>query len=388
MITIDGKELRSLEEQVLKNKQDIEYMLEEEGALNQFGIKVVGQVDTAAALPDPTTYTGEYGDAYAVGLSSPYVLYIWTRANGTHPNDYWFNIGQFPLVGPQGPKGKDGEPGAQGPQGIQGPQGMPGPTGATGAQGPQGPQGAQGVQGPQGIQGPKGDPGEPFVIAGKLASTDLLPNPSTVGRNTAYLIPDSAEPSTYDMYVITGETTLTWENAGHIQSVEGPQGPQGAQGPTGATGPQGPEGPQGPKGDMAVFNRYESGGDNSDNFVTPLTLLTKIVQRCRGNVLASAVNENGNDIPMEVGYQCSSKRGIFLNLRYKPDATTFVEETIVFNLNGTIESETILKYSVSSSGGAPSIIMEAHTAEQDNITFPRDFLAIKILYFNPTEITL
>ena len=58
MITIDGKELRSLEEQVLKNKQDIEYMLEEEGVLNQFGIKVVGQVDTAAALPDPTTYTG------------------------------------------------------------------------------------------------------------------------------------------------------------------------------------------------------------------------------------------------------------------------------------------------------------------------------------------
>ena len=70
MITIDGKELRSLEEQVLKNKQDIEYMLEEEGALNQFGIKVVGQVDTAAALPDPTTYTGEYGDAYAVSGGS------------------------------------------------------------------------------------------------------------------------------------------------------------------------------------------------------------------------------------------------------------------------------------------------------------------------------
>ena len=248
MITIDGKELRSLEEQVLKNKQDIEYMLEEEGVLNQFGIKVVGQVDTVASLPDPTTYTGEYGDAYAVGLSSPYVLYIWTRANGTHPTDYWFNIGKFPLVGPQGPKGKDGEPGAQGPQGIQGPQGMPGPTGATGAQGPQGPQGAQGVQGPQGIQGPKGDPGEPFVIAGKLASTDLLPNPSTVGRNTAYLIPDSAEPSTYDMYVITGETTLTWENAGHVQSVEGPQGATGAQGPIGPQGPQGETGPQGPQG--------------------------------------------------------------------------------------------------------------------------------------------
>ena len=85
MITIDGKEYRNLEEQVRKNQADILYMLEEEGALNQFGIKVVGQVDTAASLPDPTTYTGEYGDAYAVGTASPYVLYIWTRANSTHP---------------------------------------------------------------------------------------------------------------------------------------------------------------------------------------------------------------------------------------------------------------------------------------------------------------
>ena len=41
MITIDGKELRSLEEQVLKNKQDIYYMLEEVSFLNQFVIKFV-----------------------------------------------------------------------------------------------------------------------------------------------------------------------------------------------------------------------------------------------------------------------------------------------------------------------------------------------------------
>ena len=49
MITIDGKEDRNLEEQVRKNQADILYMLEEEGALNQFGIKVVGQVDTVAS---------------------------------------------------------------------------------------------------------------------------------------------------------------------------------------------------------------------------------------------------------------------------------------------------------------------------------------------------
>lgn len=242
MLTRDGKQYRNLEEQVLKNKSDIEFIIEQEGVLNEFGIKVVGEGKTVADLPDASTYQGEYGDAYAIGESSPYTLYIWTRANGTHPSAYWFNIGQFPLVGPQGPKGEDGAQGAQGPTGATGPQGMPGPTGATGAQGPQGPQGPQGIQGPQGPQGAKGDAGEPFKIAGKLTSTSLLPDPSTVDRNTAYLIPDASEPGTYDMYVITGTDTLMWDNAGHVQSIEGPQGPQGVQGPTGAQGAKGDDG--------------------------------------------------------------------------------------------------------------------------------------------------
>ena len=43
MLTIGNEEFRNLEEQVEKNKSDILYMLEEEGTLNQFGIKVVGQ---------------------------------------------------------------------------------------------------------------------------------------------------------------------------------------------------------------------------------------------------------------------------------------------------------------------------------------------------------
>ena len=55
MITIDGKEYRNLEEQVRKNQADILYMLEEEGTLNSFGIKVVGQIESAADLPDPAT---------------------------------------------------------------------------------------------------------------------------------------------------------------------------------------------------------------------------------------------------------------------------------------------------------------------------------------------
>lgn len=113
MITYDGKTLRNLQEQVEKNKEDILFILEQEGTLNQFGIKVIGQADTEAELPTVADYKAAhadwaYGDTYAIGTVSPYVLDVLTRANGTHPNDYWFNIGTFPLAGPKGEKGDPG----------------------------------------------------------------------------------------------------------------------------------------------------------------------------------------------------------------------------------------------------------------------------------------
>ena len=132
MITIDGKEYRNLQEQVEKNKNDILYILEEEGVLNEFGITVVGQEESTDDMPatDSEEFKAlDYGAAYAIGTEAPYTLYIKTRANGTHPNDYWFNIGTFPMPGPQG------ETGEQGPQGEQGVQGIQGPQGETGLQG-------------------------------------------------------------------------------------------------------------------------------------------------------------------------------------------------------------------------------------------------------------
>lgn len=245
MLTIGNEEFRNLEEQVEKNKSDILYMLEEEGTLNQFGIKVVGQATTSDELPIPSSYTGDFGDAYAIGATSPYTLYIYTRANGTHPNNYWFNIGQFPL---QGPKGADGATGARGPEGPEGKQGPQGPQGKQGPQGIQGPTGPRGPQGVQGDPGPKGDPGQSFQIVGILDSASALPTPTEETRNQAYLVPDATEPGTYDLYVITGTTSLVWENAGHIETVQGPKGDPGAQGPQGPQGPAGPAGPQGPAG--------------------------------------------------------------------------------------------------------------------------------------------
>ena len=60
MLTFDGKQLRNLEEQVLKNAEDINYLINEQGVLNQFGIKVVGQVDYLNSLPTVDEYKAAY----------------------------------------------------------------------------------------------------------------------------------------------------------------------------------------------------------------------------------------------------------------------------------------------------------------------------------------
>lgn len=255
MITIDGKTYRNLEEQVQKNKEDIYYIITQQGALNEFGIKVVGEVESIEQLPSVEAYktsnpNWEYGDTMAVGSVAPRELYTLTRAGLTHDADYWMDLGEFPLAGPQGlqgPKGDKGdtglkgETGAAGPQGIQGPTGAAGPTGATGPEGP---------TGPQGIQGPKGDPGDSFKIIGTLTSTSELPTPTEGIRSNAYLIPDSEGDN--HLWVITGTTELVWTDAGQIVGVQGPKGDQGPQGPTGATGATGSQGPIGPQGIQGI----------------------------------------------------------------------------------------------------------------------------------------
>lgn len=273
MITIDNVQYRNLEEQVKKNMDDIKYILEEEGVLNEFGIKIVGQISSTASLPNPDTYDGEYGDAYAVGTTTPYTLYIFTRANGGVSGDYWFNIGEFPAPGPTGPRGPQG---IQGPIGIRGSvwrtgNGAPtltgmnngdmylnkangdvysynqtwtlegnirGPQGIQGIQGVIGPQGPQGIQGPQGPIGPQGDS---FIIAGTVANEGQLPDPSMVADNVAYLVGSNDD---FDLYVQLHDTN-TWQNVGKVATAEGPQGPIGPQGPQGEQGIQGVQGPQG-----------------------------------------------------------------------------------------------------------------------------------------------
>ena len=106
MLKFGNKEFRNLQEQVFKNMKDIQDIMDGTTVLAEFGIKVVGQVNLVTELPDPSTYTGEFGDAYVVGASEPYDYYIYTRAFEGDETPQWFYLGKFPVPGPQGPQGE------------------------------------------------------------------------------------------------------------------------------------------------------------------------------------------------------------------------------------------------------------------------------------------
>lgn len=108
MITINGKEYRNLEEQVLENKQKIAEHYNRDRVLADFGIRVLGTLENKIELPLSDRL--EYGDAYLVGQTLPYDVYVWTRANedAGHPFDYWLDIGPLSIIGPAGPAGERG----------------------------------------------------------------------------------------------------------------------------------------------------------------------------------------------------------------------------------------------------------------------------------------
>ena len=275
MITtkIDGNtvELRNLQEQVEKNKADIEYIVNQEGALNQFGLKVVGQVDTIGDMPTVQAYKAnnpkwEYGDAFMVGASTAEatvvdvdkaILLVLTRANTKYPTDFWMNLKEFPKPGPVGPQGPQGEQGIQGEHGLDVTSGNGLPTtqapegttyinattgdvyrrynniwqlignikGATGSVGPVGPQGNTGPIGPQGATGPQGPRGIGVNILGTLTSTSQLPNPTTVEKDSAYIIPADG---VNHLWVIEGTDNLVWTDFG--TAGLGEKGDKGADG--------------------------------------------------------------------------------------------------------------------------------------------------------------
>lgn len=243
MLNFGNKEFRNLQEQVLKNMKDIQDIEQGATVLADFGIKIVGQVDTAAELPDPATYKGDYGDGYVVGETEPYNYYIFTRAFEGQDEPSWFDLGQFPVPGPTGPQGPQGETGStpviimQAPQvstlnpgqaatasvNVGGTVASPSyqfnfgiPQGAQGVQGPAGAQGPQGPQGPKGDKGDKGEQGGLIEIVGIVADADDLPTPASLQKlDAAYLV--GASPD-YELYVQVGTSpsTALWTNLGKI----------------------------------------------------------------------------------------------------------------------------------------------------------------------------
>ena len=256
LITNKNIELRNLQEQVLKNKEDIAKHYEIDRTLANFGIKIVGTVATVNDLPNPLTYDGEYGDCYAVGQPGSYVYYIFTRPdhNSGINENHWLDVGKLGIHGPQGP---------QGPVGPQGPKGETGHstewytnqitaddnakpgdlllekngdvfqyngelnqwaliTNIKGPQGLQGPRGIQGPQGETGIQGPKGDTGEAgkiVTIAGILNTSSQLPLPSQINNlSLAYLV-GVKEP--YSLWIQVGDKveTAVWEYMGPFNAA-------------------------------------------------------------------------------------------------------------------------------------------------------------------------
>lgn len=195
MIKIDNKEYRNLEEQVLENMKDINYLLKTTGSFSRYGINIVGNTDSSSGLPDANSYEGNYGDSYLVGTAPQYHIWVFSIQLGTKK---WLDLGQFPIEGPEGPQGKTG---------------------------PEGPQGRRGSfwRALHGYPSPD--------IQNKLSGDHYL------------------DVDTGDVYGYDGSQ---WNLEGNIRGPEGPRGPQGPIGPQGIEGPQGPRGPQGVTGETGL----------------------------------------------------------------------------------------------------------------------------------------
>ena len=241
MLKYNGKEFRNLEDQV-------GYLTDafKSGKLiDELGIKVLGVFPTLDTAKDAIKPPYEYGDAFEIGTTKPYNLYIYTR----NIEDF-FDFGPFPAPGPQGKLGPTpsisinanvtdttgtpeatvtktgtdeapifnftfknikGERGQTGMQGIQGPRGFQGPTGPIG---------------PKGNTGPKGDVGPAFKLLGDLTSTSQLPSPTAElqAQGAAYTIPNAQ--GIKHIWVIQGTDNLLWTDIG-VSGVRGPQGDPG-----------------------------------------------------------------------------------------------------------------------------------------------------------------
>ena len=227
-----GVTVYNLENQVLKNKVDIQNLQTSEKVLATFGIKVIGTAANSSAIPTVAVYKAnnpdwEYGDAYAVGTASPYEFYILTRAGESHAEDYWFNLGV--IKGPKGDPGTDGANGADGKDGVSPTVGVgtvttgnPGTpvsvtNGGTSTNVVLNFRIPKGEKGDKGNKGDKGDTGFAVNIASELNSVNELPTASASYVNIGYIIKDADGDSNLYVCMTNANTgAWYWNNVGKI----------------------------------------------------------------------------------------------------------------------------------------------------------------------------
>lgn len=257
MLKFGNKEFRNLEEQVEKNKEDIQNLAAGISAVMGFMPTVKGVYATADQIPEGSYNTG---DTFLIGSSTPYAVYIYTA------NDTWQNVGQFPVAGPKGDKGEKGSQilyGNTDPtvaiQANEGDyyinttsgdwfvkgiaawsyalslKGEKGDRGEQGLAGPQGPVGPQGPQGIQGIQGVKGDLGNGIFMYFKPITQDIYQiDMDYVAKGERELqsgdILFSVADATFGNigWVLLAENELRMAYAGALQGPVGPVGESGA----------------------------------------------------------------------------------------------------------------------------------------------------------------
>ena len=186
--------------------------------VNNFGIKILGVLTDISLAP---TLDYQYGDAYAVGTSTPYTYWVYTRSGIDAIDGSFVNIGVFPAVGPQGPKGDKGDQGERGEVGPQGPAGRDGAQGQKGAKGDKGDTGATGATGATGPQGPVGL----VNILGQLSDKSLLPtaDDALFREHAGYLVQATEK---YHLYMVGRDTIdYVWYDLGEV--TVGPKGDTG-----------------------------------------------------------------------------------------------------------------------------------------------------------------
>ena len=393
MIKIGDTYYRNLEEQVLKNKEDIARHYAKDEVLSNFGIKIIGEVQSVDQLTPATEYQGQYGDAFAVGEPGNYTYYIFTRPNQAigQVDNQWLDVGQLAM------KGDKGEPGEQGPEGPIGKstrwyagtdipaqstayapgdmyfktadpglgdiylsQGVyhesqywtlvaniRGATGLTGMQGPMGPQGPQGERGQDGPRGPAGG----FIIYGTLSDSSQLPRPKDINNVSAVYLVGTVAP--YDLWVQSGETpeSAIWVN----------QGPFNAATAVSVGGNYQSVWDADTKLDRAthqtdynqVYIKQANGGEGYIN-VTKQTVADAVVQRNSTGTITSVYPNNDSDV--------ATKAYVDTNTVAKVSTNTGIRRAYTITESGEPQMMNI------SSDAAPGLVVPYSLVRRSNTT--------------------